>query len=528
MLAYVDEHVKSKNFATVKYASFEFLASILLTAFIDYVEKKDDGFVASYRDLVTVEPLPPLATVEKLDDTGDRELVTVCLACNDGYVQYAAVLIQSIIENANNGTFYDIVLLHRDIQEINQKILLKMFKRVDNASLRFCNVSTNFAHYANKLFVNRHLSLETYYRFMILDIFKEYDKVLYLDCDMVVDDDVAKLFSADLTGCYAGAVRDLDFISSAHQDVLERLHEDSMGALDFDNWYEYFNAGLMLFHLKELRGTFTTEMFFQAALSRNWSYHDQDTLNMLFHGKIHYFDQKWNMFWFVAEKGMRTILHGNEPETVNRIAVKALQDLSLIHYTGAVKPWNKEAFKLENPTLSIWWKYARKSPYYEALIFNVMETDSLPHIWSVCACEPNTSKGWPVLSLEISSDDWCSNFAVIDVMYLADDNTSGTDTLYIALNKYHKGIKAENTTIEVSKFMFEKNGEIFNKNIGFVLENNSLNVWCRSFIKYRGFSFTVRVLESRAPMKPVVKCLNEGYIDEAKLSKLPANVSFVN
>ena len=93
---------------------------------------------------------------------------------------------------------YDIIILYNDISEKNQHPISMAARDKQNISIRFIRVCEYFD--AGKLFVDQHLSVETYYRLIILEIMPNYHKILYPDCDMVADRDVAELYDFDLNG----------------------------------------------------------------------------------------------------------------------------------------------------------------------------------------------------------------------------------------------------------------------------------------------------------------------------------------
>ena len=86
---------------------------------------------------------------------------------------------------------YDIIILYNDISEKNQHLISMAARDKQNISIRFIRVCEYFD--AGKFFVDQHLSVETYYRLIIPEIMPDYYKILYLDCDMVADHDVAEL-----------------------------------------------------------------------------------------------------------------------------------------------------------------------------------------------------------------------------------------------------------------------------------------------------------------------------------------------
>ena len=78
------------------------------------------------------------------------------------------------------------------------------FKQFPNMNLRFTNVDRELAGYDLST-NNAHISVETYYRFLIQKVLPFYDKVLYLDSDIIINGDIAKLYNIDLQGKLLGA-----------------------------------------------------------------------------------------------------------------------------------------------------------------------------------------------------------------------------------------------------------------------------------------------------------------------------------
>ncbi|MDR1466347.1 MAG: DUF4422 domain-containing protein, partial [Treponema sp.] len=475
-------------------------AKVLLSTFAYSLEQGKRCTVCEVK-VIEAESAKPLARVVKPNIPEGLRRIAVCLACNNDYVKYTSVLLASIQANSSPDNFYDIIILHRDITETTRRVCESMFEDTDNFLLRFCDVSQNFEAYSG-VYISRHLTYETYYRFFILDIFEGYDKILYLDCDMVVNADIAELFNADLTGKYIGAVRDADFIISANAPELDVLHGDTIRALRFsqEEIYGYFNAGLILFNIEEIRKDFTTEKMFKVATSRNWSYHDQDTLNSLFKGNVHYFDSAWNLFWYAIDE--RSFLLGFEPAIVNEWITKAIKEPKLIHFTGAVKPWHLKAFNLSNFAVNLYWEYARKSPYYEILVSKLTEFTSAPIGWFVFTCPPRQNHGVRFFEVYLLDTVWSSSYLYIDLMHLASHSFTVVDTLKISVSRFPKETDGISHLV-LQDFCFEKGLDIFKDNIGIRFEENQkLVVFAKNPQQYSGFAFSARFLESRDIEKP--------------------------
>jgi lipopolysaccharide biosynthesis glycosyltransferase len=346
---------------------------------------------------------------------------------------------------------------------------------------------------------------------------------------MVANADIAELFKADLTGKYIGAVRDADFVMRANSSQPDDLHIDSMNALKFsqEEIYGYFNSGLILFNIDEIRKDFTTEEMFGVATSRKWSFHDQDTLNLLFKekGKVLYFDCAWNLFWYAIDK--RLFLTGHEPAIVNKWITDAFKEPKVIHFNGPIKPWHIKAFKLSNFTINLYWEYAQKSPYYEHLLVNKFtDFTSLPMGWFVFTCPPHKNHGVCFFEIQLLDNVWSSSYLYIDLMYLA-NHSPGTviDTLKISVSCFPKDGGASHLVLQ--DYCFEKNLDIFKNNIGIRFEENQkLAVFVKNPEQYSGFAFSVRFLESRDIEKPRIAVANKQQFVRETI-KLPEDIKYV-
>lgn len=131
----------------------------------------------------------------------------IVFASDNNYVRYLSVAIVSLIENCSSKYNYDIVVLENNILEKNKKLLSKQISEYKNVSLRFVNVQKFFDENKNINFSTpAYFSIAIYNRLFIPKIFSNYDKVLYLDCDIVVKKDLFELYETDIDEYYIAAV----------------------------------------------------------------------------------------------------------------------------------------------------------------------------------------------------------------------------------------------------------------------------------------------------------------------------------
>ena len=132
------------------------------------------------------------------------------------------------------------------------------------------------------------------------------------------------------------------------------------------NPYNYFQAGVLLFNENEMRKAYSLDEWLTFAQTP-YKYNDQDVLNIYCEGRVKYLDMRWN---FITDcdhtRVSNIIIHA--PEDIQNEYNKAAVNPKIIHYAGHIKPW-------QNPTedkAEFFWEYARKTEFYELLLWRMM------------------------------------------------------------------------------------------------------------------------------------------------------------
>ena len=125
--------------------------------------------------------------------------VAVLFAVNNGYAPYLGVALASLVEHAGKHE-YEFIVLYRDLNERNRELLehiVDQFGRESAGSfrLRFMEMPVNLADY-DFAPGYKSLSVESWYRLFAPSLFLEYGKILWLDSDILVRDDVAIMASS--------------------------------------------------------------------------------------------------------------------------------------------------------------------------------------------------------------------------------------------------------------------------------------------------------------------------------------------
>lgn len=289
--------------------------------------------------------------------------VAIAFAANDYFVPYMATMLQSIIENSSAEKNYDIFILTQDITVDNRKCLLEMVSEKSNFCIRFINPAYLIEGY--EFFMRGHFSLETYYRLVLPELLPDYDKILYLDSDMVVNADVAELYNTDVTGYLLAACRDAD-TAGLYNGFEPKKKEYTDKVLKLKNPYEYFQAGVLVMNLKEFRKQYDVKEILEFAASEEWQLLDQDILNKLCEDKVKYVDMAWNVMVDYGKIRINQIIR-LAPQWLNKLYMEARKEPKIIHYAGPEKPWIYPEMDMGR----FFWKYAKNTPYYESMLFRM-------------------------------------------------------------------------------------------------------------------------------------------------------------
>lgn len=263
--------------------------------------------------------------------------IPIFYACDDAFVKYTIVSIQSIIEHSSAENHYDIYILNTDISD-DMKGHLSKLKR-ENVSITFIDVTEHLNAIIPELPIRDYYSTTTYFRLFIAEMFPHFDKAIYIDSDTVVLRDIAGLYNHDVTNYFVGAVHEQAMIQV---DEFGTYVEEVAGI----SRHEYFNAGILLINCEAFRAHSVLKQFIKLLHEYNFIVvQDQDYLNVICHQKVLWVDQGWN-----------TEVFGELPV--------AEKDIKIIHYIMVSKPWHYADCRLKE----YFWHYAKKTSVYDLIL----------------------------------------------------------------------------------------------------------------------------------------------------------------
>ena len=265
-----------------------------------------------------------------------KPVIPVFFATDNNYAPFVAVTLESILENCSKDYFYHFHVLTTDLDKKYEEVIAKY--ESEDVKIEFISLKTILTKIKVKFHLRDYYSIETYYRFFIANMYPQYDKVLYMDCDIVCLGDIAELYNTDITNLFlAASPEEVMAEVKVFGDYVEKALDVPVN--------EYFNAGIMVMNLAEFRKENIEEKFFKMINRFRFRVtQDEDYLNVLCKGKTKILDLGWNKTAFKNDKFDD-------------------KNLKLVHYKINWKPWKHKNILYED----LFWKYAAKTEFYDMI-----------------------------------------------------------------------------------------------------------------------------------------------------------------
>lgn len=268
-------------------------------------------------------------------------VIPVFFACDERFVIYTCVALRSLIANASGEHRYHVHVLCTEISEENRRKLCRL--ATEKVEVFVDDMGAELASLRGRLHIRDEYSVTTYYRLFIPDKFPQYDKVLYLDSDMIILRDISELYFTELGEHCVGAAQDQVM---AQTDIFGEYAEKVLG-IDRGS---YFNAGVLLINCAYFREHKIIRQFVELLDTYTFVVaQDQDYLNVLCRGRVYWLEPRWNA------QASRRLLCGEK-------------EIGIIHYNLSDKPWHYREACLAD----YFWRYARETEDY-SLLLNQLE-----------------------------------------------------------------------------------------------------------------------------------------------------------
>lgn len=285
----------------------------------------------------------------------------IVFICDEEYAIPTAVAIKSI-EETNKGK-KSIYIVSPSLKE-ETKLFLKSLEN-NSTSINVLIYKKEVKEFAIQ---GLHVSPAAIIKFDLPHIFRDKNKILYLDSDILVRGDITPLFSIDIENNYAAVVKDFKPLTYKPSQLvkLNVLHT------------AYFNSGVMLLNLEKLRKDGIRDKLYKYRASGINYFMDQDALNVIFAENVKYLDLKWNTISSTVgafnKDELAEYYHLGQIKSKSDIYDQAI----IIHLTTKYKPWKF----INVPYSSEWMSIYKKLKKTNDLIRTILDIPTRDKIFS--------------------------------------------------------------------------------------------------------------------------------------------------
>lgn len=289
--------------------------------------------------------------LEKLKNSTTEPTIPIFITADNNYAPYVATTMVSVL--INTKSFIEFYVLDSGISDENQEKIKSLNNKYKNFSVEFIKIDAE-KYYKNldcKDSSNR-IPLATYNSALIPVIKPKLEKVLYLDPDIIVMDDIKKMYNFDIKDYAVGALWEefAEKTYNIHRKENLKLHPN----------HKYFNAGAFIINVQKwIKDDITNKIF--DAWRKNTDVLEaanQDVMNIVLNdtnympipSQFNWLNQNYDYYKKCNEK----------------IIVR--------HYNGKIKPWEISPNLEENKQLIFtidknkFWEIAKLTPFYDKLI----------------------------------------------------------------------------------------------------------------------------------------------------------------
>ena len=280
----------------------------------------------------------------RLASTSTSSPVLLC-AADDNYAKPLTVTLHSAASHLRAGSVLTVLLMDGGISESNWMAIKESLAGLpldihvlqpDPTRLRDLGISHHITHTA-------------YFRLLAAELLPDtLDKVIYLDSDVLVRDDLTQLWEMELGDHYCLAVQDIacPFVDARLAGANRKRSNPYMASLSpIRNWRQlgiqgnapYFNSGVMVLNLKRWRDDHIGEKLLDCLRQNQafvWCW-DQYALNVVFAGQWGQLPLRWNQGAHVFEYPSEQF----SPVDAQQF-VQMRDNPAIIHFTTEWKPWD--------------------------------------------------------------------------------------------------------------------------------------------------------------------------------------------
>jgi len=254
-------------------------------------------------------------------------MIDIALITDENYLNQVIITITSLSLNSNKNKNYNVYVLCNNVAVEKQNLLKNYSNR--NIKIHTIDAQDYIKHFPEFKNGNFHVTKSALIKFYLPEIFKDLDKILYLDSDILILKDLYEINSIDLSDCYIAAVKN----SYAYPGTEEYLFKHNIKT------NEYFNSGVMLLNLKKMREDNVSEKLIDYRINNRTFCMDQDALNAILGKNLKLLSYRYNLQITPFENNRFDEFCKIHNDYRAKNKKEALTQAYIIHFADKNKPW---------------------------------------------------------------------------------------------------------------------------------------------------------------------------------------------
>lgn len=277
--------------------------------------------------------------------------INILCATDNNFAPFCGIMLTSLFRNNRNNQICVYIIVDETFSQKEKQRFLSLgtkegqeinFILTDNKKMeQLPPISDSIAF---------RITQTSYYRLLVGSLLPPHiHKILYLDCDIIVNDDLAPLWQTNIEGKALGCVK----------DCWIHFHSEMIEMLGYNPKDGYFNTGVLLINIDywKQHNVETRLLAYAQANYDKLQYNDQDILNGELHSEVVWLPERYNF----QVNYLRKDHWATYPPAFQQTILQEKQHVAIIHYIGACKPWDFQYPGM--PFDKLWHTYRKKSPW---------------------------------------------------------------------------------------------------------------------------------------------------------------------
>ena len=284
----------------------------------------------------------------------DKDIAHIVYATDDKFAEVLGVSLVSLYHNSRDMKDIIIYILDSGISDENKKKIVSVSRQYDRTEPVFIPATDICGKLGMNVSVDRG-SLSQYARlFVSSDLPSDLSRVIYLDCDILIEKSIRRLWNLDLQGKTIAAL--MDAFSKQYRKNIGLEKNDIM-----------FNSGVMVIDLECWKDKNVESRLLEFIVQKKGRIQqgDQGALNHVLSHETFCFEPRFNAVTIFFDFTYKEMLTYRNPPVFypEALVAEAVDDPDIVHFTTSIfskRPWIEGC---HHKYVDHWITYKAQSPW---------------------------------------------------------------------------------------------------------------------------------------------------------------------